>query len=452
MGSILIADGHSRMRDDLAAYITGRGHQVEIVANATEIPISLARRHFDLVLADVELGGSGGVALLREIRRCQPETPVILITDHADVADAVEAMRAGAYDYLPKPLSPRQVEGLLRHAIAAPTSPDDGLARNDHPPLLESANSNMAAAIATARRVAESDVPLLLRGESGTGKRTLAAAIHGWSTRRAAPFVTVWTTALTPRVAESGLLQHLDGALSSAGRDGRLPAVDGGTLFFDEVGNDHLSPALQVRLLHLLERQHVADGPHGTAALDVDARVIAASEHDLEVEVSTGQFRQDLFFRLNVVTVHLPPLRERREDLAQLGDHLLSQVAAQHGRGALRLTSDAQDVLAQYDWPGNIGELVSVLERAAVVSHGKAIGLRDLPPRIVRPASPAPAPSELLSLEAAEQRQIELALSESATLAEAAGRLGIDPATLWRRRKRYGWGLRRRSPARAKSI
>jgi NtrC-family two-component system response regulator AlgB len=441
---------------DLVAYVSGRGHHVEAITDATEILLAVARQHFDLILIDVELAGADDFALLREIHRHRPDVAVALTTDHASVAEAVQAMRAGARYYLAKPLSPRQVEGLLRQLVGAPSPALEEVSHGripDAPPFLESANATMAATIASARQLADSDVPLLLTGESGTGKRTLAAAIHSWSERRTAPFVTVWTAALTPHATESGLLEQLAGAMSGArkGSSGRPLAVDGGTLYFDEVGNERLPPALQVRLLHLLEEQRFSGGLSGPSALEVDARIITASAQDLEAEVLGGRLRRDLFFRLNTVTLSLPPLRERREDLPQLSDHLLQQVAARHSRGTVRLTAEAHDVLIKYDWPGNVQELLSVLEHAVVLSHGKAIGAPDLPPKVLQPTpSKAPPPEELLSLGALEQREIQLALEESATFGEAAARLGIDPATLWRKRKRYGWGRRRRAQTGAK--
>jgi NtrC-family two-component system response regulator AlgB len=302
----------------------------------------------------------------------------------------------------------------------------------------EPANPAMAQAIATARQVATSDVPILITGESGTGKRTLAAAIHRWSDRRSGPFVSVWCEALTPQPLDGGLIDHLRGAFTggrSAGPDG--PAVmDGGTLFLDEVGNGNLPVHFQVKLLRFLEDQRFGRLAESGGA-EVDARVIAASTHDLDREVRAGGFRQDLFFRLGVVRVALPPLRERCEDLPRLRDHFLARLAARHWRGELALTPEAERLLDQYDWPGNVTELISVLEGALVRSQGDRVGADEVCASL-RVHTDDDAAAHPLSLVEVEQRQIRLALQDCATLAQAAARLGIDPATLWRKRKRYG--------------
>jgi DNA-binding NtrC family response regulator len=297
----------------------------------------------------------------------------------------------------------------------------------------------LARAIAIAGQVATSDVSVLLTGESGTGKKLLAAAIHDWSRRRAGPFATVWCAALAPHRIESPLLGHLDGALTDArkSKHARYGAVNGGTLFLDEIGNGNLPVVFQVRLLRLLEEQ--CGGNRSAGGPEIDARIIAASIHDLDAEVEIGRLRHDLFFRLSVVTIALPPLRERGEDLQMLTDHFLATLAARHERGALRLAPEAADLLARYPWPGNVRELLGVLERAVVVSRGDTITPDDLPSVVSAPTLPddsAAHPQEV-SLHEIEQHHIARILGESATYGEAATRLGIDPTTLWRKRKRY---------------
>jgi len=439
MGSILIVADEKSVRTDLAAYLRGRGHVVEAVADATETLPAMARQDFDVILIDIE---AEGFPLLRQILRQQPDAAVALTAGQASVSEAVQAMRAGAYDYLGRPLSPRQVELLVRRAAAArdeqPAHGGHHLAHvTDPPPLLESANPRMARAIAVAQQVAVSDAPVLLCGESGTGKRVLAAAIHCWSPRRAGPFVTVWSRAVADQQIEGGLLEQVAGAVSGARqrKTGRPDTVDGGTLFFDEV---HALPlAFQARLLRYLEGQQSGDD-----AFEEDARIIASTDHDLEADARTGHLRQDLFFRLNVITITLPPLRERLDDLPQLTEHLLAKLAVRHQRGPLELTPEAQSVLARHTWPGNVRELLSALERAVVVARGGRIRAEDLnlgassaPPP---PAEPTTETTAALSLREIEQRHIRTVLRESASIGEAAARLGIDPATLWRKRKRYG--------------
>jgi NtrC-family two-component system response regulator AlgB len=303
--------------------------------------------------------------------------------------------------------------------------------------LWESANPRTARAIAMARQVAASDVPVLLVGESGTGKRTLASAIHGWSPRRANPFVIVWCDALREHQLESGLIEHLHGAVTGfpSCRDSGLRSLNGVTLFFDGLGGRHLPATLQVALVGELEGRRGTDFG-GTHSAEPGVRIIAASHHDLEADVREGRLRKDLLSHLSVVVIALPPLRERREDFPLLRDRFLARLAARHRRSPIRLTPEAERLLARHHWPGNLRELTNVLERAVVLSFGDRVDADEIAPSLTT-ATPIEPPASL-SLVETEQRQIRLALQDSATLAEAAGRLGIDPATLWRKRKRYG--------------
>src|SRR5262249_27411831 len=371
----------------------------------------------------------------------RPEAFVVLMTAYATVPEAVEAMRGGAYDYLVKPFSLDQVGLLLSRVLEVQRLRHENRRLRrvlDEPALLDSASPAMQRAVATARQAAASDVTVLLSGESGTGKNVLAAAIHGWSPRHDGPFVTISCTTLAEQLLESELFGHVKGAFTGAWKDkpGRLEAARGGTIFLDEVGD--LSIELQAKLLRFLE-EHRFERVGGSEVIEVDVRVVAATNRDLEADVRTGRFREDLFFRLNVVSITLPPLRERGADVRALTDHLLANLAARHRRGALQLSPEARAVIAGYGWPGNVRELVNALERAVVLSRGDTIRREDLPDRrpAPQPAGPAPASSSL-SLEDLERRHIEQVLAESATLEEAAARLGINPTTLWRKRKRYG--------------
>jgi NtrC-family two-component system response regulator AlgB len=442
MASILIVDDERNIREHLATYVRGLGHRAEVAADAVAALASLDRHDFDVVFSDVRMAGIDGLALLREIRRRRPEAVVVLMTAFATVQGAVEAMRAGAYDYLVKPFSLDEVGLLLERVLEV-----QGLRREnrtlrravDAPPLLESSSAVMRRAIETARRVASSDATVLLTGESGTGKNVLARAIHGWSARQAAPFVMIACTTLGEHLLESELFGHVRGAFTGAWRDkpGRLAAAAGGTVFLDEIAELPLD--LQAKLLRFLE-EHRFERVGDDETITIDARVIAATNRDLEVEVHAGHFRQDLFFRLNVIGIPLPPLRERKEDLEALTDQLLATLAARHRRGALALSPEARAALAAYRWPGNVRELVNALERAVILSHGDTILVEHLPERLLAPPPPPLAPAEAasLSLEEIERHHIEQVLADSTTLEEAAARLGINPTTLWRKRKRYG--------------
>jgi NtrC-family two-component system response regulator AlgB len=439
VAAILVVDDERNIRTHLTTYLRSLGHAVDEAAGAVEAQAALGRRPYALMLSDVRMPDGDGLALLRAVRERGSETVVILMTAYATVPQAVEAMRAGAYDYLVKPFSLDQVEHVVERALEV-----EALRRENRrlrraagdEILIESASRAMQRALATARQAARSDATVLLSGESGTGKSVLARQMHAWSPRAAAPFVVIACTTLSEHLLESELFGHVKGAFTGAWKDkpGRLEAAGNGTLFLDEVGE--LPLELQAKLLRVLE-ERAFERVGGTRTLTVDARLIAATNRDLEVEVREGRFREDLYFRLNVIAIRIPALRERAEDLPALVDLLLGGLAARLGREGLQLAPEARRLLLAHRWPGNVRELANALERAAVLARGDTIGPEDLPDRLLAPAGPAPAtPGD--TLEQLEQRHIQTVLAESATLEEAAARLGIDVTTLWRKRKRYG--------------
>jgi NtrC-family two-component system response regulator AlgB len=395
----------------------------------------------DVVLSDVRMAGMDGVELLREMRRRRPDAVVVLMTAYATVRGAVEAMREGAYDYLVKPFELDEVGLLLERLLEV-----RGLRREnrelrralDAPALLESANAAMGRVLATARQAADSTATVLLTGESGTGKNVVARAIHGWSPRAAGPFVVVACTTLADHLLESELFGHVRGAFTGAWKDhpGRLETANGGTIFLDEIGE--LPLELQGKLLRFLEDrrfERVGD----TTTREVDVRIVAATNRDLEAEVRAGRFRQDLFYRLNVIGITLPPLRARPEDLPALMDHVLATLGARHRRPAVSIEPVARAALLAYSWPGNVRELVNALERALVLSPGGTIRAAELPDHVLAPAAPsAGTVGGDVSLEELERRHVRAVLADSTTLEEAAARLGINPTTLWRMRKRWG--------------
>ncbi|HJQ73969.1 MAG TPA: sigma-54 dependent transcriptional regulator, partial [Gaiellaceae bacterium] len=312
MAAILIVDDERNIRNHLATFVRGLGHHAETAADAAAALATLERHAVDLVFSDVRMVGMDGLALLREIRRRRPDVVVVLMTAYATVPQAVEAMRTGAYDYLVKPFSLEQVSLLLERVLEVQRLRHENRTLRDaieEPALLDSASPAMQQAVATARQAAASDVTVLLTGESGTGKNVLAAAIHGWSPRAAEPFVAISCTTLADQLLESELFGHVKGAFTGAWKDkpGRLEAAKGGTVFLDEVGDLPLD--LQAKLLRFLE-EHRFERVGGRDTVTLDARVIAATNRDLEADVHAGRFREDLFFRMNVVVVGLPPLRE----------------------------------------------------------------------------------------------------------------------------------------------
>ncbi len=438
MAAVLIVDDEANIRSHLATYVRSLGHEVEAAANGIAALTAIAARSFDVVLSDVRMAHLDGLALLVEIKRRAPETAVVLMTAYATVSQAVEAMRSGAADYLVKPFGLDQVSLVLDRVLEV-----QGLRRENRrlrqaagePVLLESSSPAMQRALATAERAAHSDAAVLLTGESGTGKTVLARQIHAWSPRAGRPFVTIACTTLAEHLLESELFGHVRGAFTGALKDkaGRVEAAEGGTLFLDEVGE--LPLELQAKLLRFVE-EHRFERVGGTATAVVDARIVAATNRDLEVEVAAGRFREDLYFRLQVVGIRLPALRERPEDLDAFIHHTLARLAAREHRASFTLQDAAHALLRAYPWPGNLRELTNALERAAVLSRGGQIRTDDLPDRLLAPPTREdPATTE--SLEDVERRHIERVLAESSTLDEAAARLGVDVTTLWRKRKRY---------------
>ena len=444
MASLLIVDDEKNIRTIFASYVRARGHATEVAADGAAALEILRRGNVDVVFSDVRMAGLDGLALLREIRSRWPEVVVVLMTAYATVAQAVEAMRAGAYDYLVKPFSVEEV-GLTLDRILDVLSlrRENRVLRSvlDRPVLLESRNAKMKRVIDTAQQAAASNATLLLTGESGTGKGVLARAVHDWSARASGPFVAIACTTLSEHLLESELFGHVKGAFTGAWKDksGRLEAAAGGTVFLDEIGE--LSAALQAKLLRFLDERRF-ERVGGATTIEIDARIVAATNRDLEAEVRRAAFREDLFYRLNVLRIELPALRERLEDLSALARHILAMHAVRYERPALELDREAETVLARYRWPGNVRELVNVLEHAVVVCRGDRLRVDDLPDRLHAPASreeAEPRPDDgSVPLEQVERRHIERVLADSATLEEAAARLGISSTTLWRKRKRYG--------------
>jgi NtrC-family two-component system response regulator AlgB len=442
MATILIVDDEKHIRTHLATFVRSLGHTVELAESGEAALEMLARQPFDVVLSDVRMAQTDGLVLLRRIKERDAESVVVLMTAYATVPEAVEAMRTGAYDYLVKPFALDHVGLVLGRALEMQRLRRENRQLRqaiDDPILLTSASPAMRSALATAERAARSEAAVLLTGESGTGKTVLARQIHAWSARAAAPFVTIACTTLAEHLLESELFGHVKGAFTGAFKDkpGRVEAAEHGTLFLDEVGE--LPLELQAKLLRFLE-EHRFERVGGSNTRTVDARVIAATNRDLEAEVDAGRFRSDLYFRLNVIGIRLPALRERSADLPALIDHVLAVAATRHGRPLARLSDEARAVLAAYRWPGNVRELVNAVERAVVLSTADIILADDLPDRLVAPA-PQEGDAQSArpdSLETMERRHIEQTLAESATLEEAAARLGINVTTLWRKRKRYG--------------
>ncbi len=440
MARLLVVDDEKNIRRNLASFLESCGHEVKTAESGPQALAILSEPgDFDLVLTDFRMAEMNGLVLLQEIKRRLPDSLVVLMTAYATVENAVAAMKAGAYDYLTKPFSLRQIQHLVERALEVKSlRSENRVLRNtvDGVFALESRSPIMSALLDTARQAAESDATILLSGESGTGKNVFARQIHDWSRRRDHPFVVVNCTTISEHLLESELFGHVRGAFTGAVKDkpGRLEAADHGTVFLDEIAD--LPQALQTKLLRFLHEQ-CFERVGGQQTIRVDARIIAASNRDLNGEVSAGRFRADLFYRLNVIVLRVPALRERSEDILPLAERFLAAARVRNRRPGLQLSPEAADTLLRYAWPGNVRELLNAIERATVLSRGSLIRREDLPDSIFQPAAGPSVRPDGATLDEVEREHIRRTLAQTPTLEEAADILGISIATLWRKRRRY---------------
>jgi NtrC-family two-component system response regulator AlgB len=440
---VLLIDDDPSLRRTIRTALETRGHQVADARDGAQALEQLGRRRFDVALLDLRLAREQGLDLLPELLRLAPGLCVVIITAHAAIATAVEAMRRGAFDYLPKPFTPDQLRAVLEKiAHVRQLQTRVGELEEQVRALVPEADLHteepaMQQALDVAFRAAPTEATLLLRGESGTGKGVLARAVHARSQRAASPFVTVSCPSLSAELLASELFGHTRGAFTGAVSDteGKVAAAEGGTLFLDEVGD--LPLALQPKLLRLLqERQYERVGETRTRTASV--RLLAATNRPLDAEVAAGRFREDLFYRLNVIEVTLPPLRQRPHDLLPLAEHLLRFFARQTGKAVTGFTEEARAALQRHPWPGNIRELRNAIERAVILGAGPLLGTADLPAQVGAVPRPGVELGQAVTLEQLEAEHIRRVLATAPTLDEAAALLGIDPSTLYRKRKRYG--------------
>lgn len=447
--SILIVDDEAPQREVLSGYLRKKGFDVSQASSVDEALRVIGMTSFDLVLTDFQMPARTGVDLLVDVRRIHPNMPVVIMTAYGSVQSAVEAMKAGAYDYLTKPIDLDAVELLIKRIrerqqlLSEIEVLRDQLREKYSFDSIVASSGAMEEVLATAARVAQSKAPVLIRGESGTGKELIARAIHAASTRAAAPFVALNTAALNENLLESELFGHEKGAFTGADRlrKGRFEQANKGTLFLDEIGDIPLST--QVRLLRVLQEGSF-ERVGGSDSVRVDVRIVAATHKNLEEAMRTGSFREDLFYRLNVVTVQIPPLRERREDIPVLLEHYLRLHATEHNRPGLRFSIEAQDLLLRHSYPGNVRELENIVQRAVILSRGDVITTEDLP-RTLMPSTldvqQAPQPGETLpeQVERLEKQLVLDALQASGgNQSKAAGALGISERNLRYRLQKWG--------------
>jgi two-component system, NtrC family, response regulator AtoC len=434
---ILVVDDDPASRALLARILSARGHAVEALADGKDALAALERGPADLVVSDIRMAEIGGYELAERVREKAPETPIILVTAFGNVEGAVEAIKRGAFDYISKPYDVDAIAVVVERALRqrALVLENRALRRQVREKYrLENVvgrSEAMLEVYKTAARVAASTATVLILGESGTGKELVARAIHAASARASGPFVPVDCGAIAEGVLESELFGHARGAFTGAqaARRGLFEEASGGTLFLDEIGD--VGPGLQARLLRALQEGEIR--PVGAnEAVAVDVRVVAATNKDLTHAVKEGRFREDLYYRLNVVPIRIPPLRDRREDVPLLAEHFV----AKHGRPEAAITPAARDLLVAHGWPGNVRELENVVARALALNPSGMIVPEDLPDAIRRagaPAVPLPGTADRPTLAEVEQRYAAQVLAEQGgNKTRAAEVLGIDRKTLYR--------------------
>ena len=451
---ILIVDDDPGHRSALQTVIRSWGYAVESADDGETAVARVRGEPFDLVLMDVRMARMSGIEALSHIKDYNPSLPVIIMTAYSSVASAVEALKSGAYDYLIKPLDFDVLKLCIERARehAGLKSENALLKRQLHAeldaPNIIGHSAAMKALLEMLGMVAPSEATVLIIGESGTGKELIARSVHVNSPRKAKPLVTVNCAAITETLLESELFGHEKGAFTGADkrREGRFMQANGGTIFLDEIGET--SPTMQAKLLRVLQQKEI-QRVGSEAVLPVDARIVAATNRDLADDVATGRFREDLYYRLNVMPLNVPPLRERRDDIPLLADHFRRRYADKNRKTVKGFTPLAMDMLIRYDWPGNVRELENAVERAVILLTGEHITEKHLPLGITArfadaedlPPAMTPATPGEQSLETIEKAAIQATLKATdGNKSESARRLGISRKTLHNKLKRYGIG------------
>jgi two-component system response regulator HydG len=438
----LVVDDEEAIRESLAAWLTKDGYRVETADSGESALEYLADHLFDLYLVDIKMPGMDGIELLSRIKTRQPDALVIVITAHGSVETAVEAMKRGANDYICKPFDPEELSLIMERLAATKVLREENIALREQ--LMERLDASLDGIVAqseamqnvfaTIEEVAPTMTPVLIQGETGVGKELVARAIHHASERSSGPFVALNCGAQSESLLESELFGHERGAFTGAvrARRGRLEMAAGGTLFLDEIGD--ISAKMQVSLLRVLEEKRF-QRLGGSQWIDTDFRLVSATHRDLPGLIRQGQFREDFFYRINVIRIEIPPLRNRLEDVPALADHFLERYSRETGKRILGLTQRALGILTAYPWPGNVRELRNVMERAVVLAKGQMIGAEELG---FLGADAEPCRLGPMSLREMEIAHIQATLETCAwNVSRAARQLGIDRATLTRKMKRY---------------
>jgi DNA-binding NtrC family response regulator len=439
---ILVVDDEEIVRESLGGWLEKDGYKVEVQPDGPSALARIKAERWSIMIVDLKMPGMDGLQVLEEAKKLQPELAVVIMTAYATVDTAVAAMKAGAYDYLVKPFDPEELSIMMQKIVSQQTLVRENVVLRQALKQeyrfrdLLSKSPAMQAVFELAKTAARSNSTILVLGESGSGKEVLARAIHSESPRAEGPFVAVSCAALTETLLESELFGHEKGSFTGAiaRRKGKFEAAHGGTLFLDEVGD--IGPKLQLDLLRVLEERKF-HRVGGNETIEVDVRIIAATNRDLKKAAAEGKFREDLFYRLNVIPVLVPPLRQRREDVPLLVEHFVERLAIEMKKRIDGVSAEAMAGLMAWDWPGNVRELRNVLERGAVVATGPVIQLADLglPTKTDAP----PRAGTLASLEEVEKRHVAAVLAHAGgNVSQSARILGIDRVTLYNKMRKYG--------------
>jgi DNA-binding NtrC family response regulator len=438
-GSVLIVDDEAIVRDSLGKWFREEGYTVGTAESTSEALTRMGEQSWDVALVDIKMPGSDGIELQRRLRDVAPDVAVIIMTGYASVETAVQALKNGAYDYITKPFDPDEMAHLVAKAISHRQAQRENIrlreavAEATRPPELVGQGTAMQRVFEAIATVGPAEATVLVTGESGTGKELVARAIHGASPRRYHPLVVIHCGALTETLLESELFGHEKGAFTGAQyrKKGKFEVAEGGTVFLDEVGD--ISLKTQTDLLRVLQ-EHEITRVGGTQPIHVDFRCIAATNRDLAALVEEGKFRADLYYRLNVFNIQLPPLRQRREDIPLLVDHFVRKFGLAMNKRIVRVAPAAMELLQRYDWPGNVRELENAVERAMVLAQEPELGEGDFH---VAPRAGEAAP---LTLEDVERAHILRVVEQcGGNQTRAAEILDIDRVTLHNKLKHYGW-------------
>jgi DNA-binding NtrC family response regulator len=438
---ILIIDDEEIVRESIAAWLIRDGYTVDTASSGEEGILKSSERDYAIHFIDIKLSGVDGIQTMLEIKAVNPESSVIIVTGFPTIISAIRAIKLGAQEYLVKPVNPQDISLVVARILKMKSLERENMAlrkklhRQYRFQDILSKNQKMHDIFQLIREVARIRSTVLIEGESGTGKELIARAIHFSGDRASRPFVGIPCAALTETLLESELFGHEKGAFTGAAsqRKGKFEIADGGTLFLDEIGDIH--PKLQMDLLRVLQqRSFYRVG--GSSEISVDVRVISATNVDLEEAVRRKEFREDLFYRLNVINIRVPPLRERREDIPLLAQHFIEKLAHELGRDTVTIGNDALKILLDWHWPGNVRELENAVERAFIACHGDSLSEKDFSFLRQRPEL---SPAQDLNLRDIEKRAIEAAIRRTdGNIKRAAEILGIDRSTLYDRIKRHG--------------